>query len=149
MSQSDPEFRPAPRRAVILIIMDGVGLNPSRINNAVAIAKTPNLDRLYSSNPVTVLEASGAAVGLPSGQMGNSEVGHLTLGCGTVLRQDMAHATLVIRNGLVNLPNRIAGELAVEIDIDEVASVLKREMTRLLEDMRDEISKSPALQVEK
>lgn len=83
------QFQPAPRRAAMLIIMDGVGLNPSRINNAVAIAKTPNLDRLYSSNPVTVLEASGAAVGLPSGQMGNSEVGHLTLGCGTVLRQDL------------------------------------------------------------
>ena len=83
------QFQSAPRRAAMLIIMDGVGLNPSRINNAVAIAKTPNLDRLYSTNPVTVLEASGAAVGLPSGQMGNSEVGHLTLGCGTVLRQDL------------------------------------------------------------
>lgn len=83
------QFQSPPRRAAMLIIMDGVGLNPSRINNAVAIAKTPNLDRLYSSNPVTVLEASGAAVGLPSGQMGNSEVGHLTLGCGTVLRQDL------------------------------------------------------------
>ena len=74
------QFQSAPRRAAMLIIMDGVGLNPSRINNAVAIAKTTNLDRLYSTNPVTVLEASGAAVGLPSGQMGNSEVGHLTLG---------------------------------------------------------------------
>ena len=78
-----------PRRATMLIIMDGIGMNPSKLDNAVALTKTPNLDELYSSNPVTVLEASGAAVGLPAGQMGNSEVGHLTLGCGSVLRQDL------------------------------------------------------------
>lgn len=93
------KFQPAPRRATLLIIMDGVGVNPSRVNNAVAMAKTPNLDRLYSSNPVTVLEASGAAVGLPSGQMGNSEVGHLTLGCGTVLRQDLVVINDSIEDG--------------------------------------------------
>ncbi len=83
------KFKPAPRCATLLIIMDGVGLNPSRVDNAVALAKTPNLDALYSSNPVTVIEASGAAVGLPDGQMGNSEVGHLTIGCGSILRQDL------------------------------------------------------------
>ncbi len=83
------QTKPAPRRATLLIIMDGMGLNPSRLDNAVALAKTPNLDRLYASNPVTVLEASGAAVGLPVGQMGNSEVGHSTIGCGTILRQDL------------------------------------------------------------
>lgn len=78
-----------PRQPTLLIIMDGVGLNPSRLDNAVALASTPNLDALYSSNPVAVIEASGAAVGLPSGQMGNSEVGHLTIGCGAILRQDL------------------------------------------------------------
>ncbi len=78
-----------PRRPVILIIMDGVGVNPSRLNNAVAQAKTPNLDRIYSSNRTCLIEASGQAVGLPAGQMGNSEVGHLTLGAGTVLKQDL------------------------------------------------------------
>jgi 2,3-bisphosphoglycerate-independent phosphoglycerate mutase len=82
-------FNDAPRRATLLIIMDGIGLNPSRLDNAVALAATPALDKLYSSNPVTVLEASGAAVGLPSGQMGNSEVGHLTIGSGSILRQDL------------------------------------------------------------
>lgn len=82
-------FNSAPRRSTLLIIMDGVGLNPSRRDNAVALASTPNLDELYSSNPVTVLEASGAAVGLPNGQMGNSEVGHLTIGSGSILRQDL------------------------------------------------------------
>lgn len=78
-----------PRSPVILIIMDGIGVNPSKKNNAVALANTPNLDRIYSTNSVCLIEASGKAVGLPDGQMGNSEVGHLTLGAGTVLKQDL------------------------------------------------------------
>ncbi len=79
----------APRRPTILIIMDGVGHNPSRKHNAIALAKTPRLDELYAKYPLTVLEASGNPVGLPDGQMGNSEVGHLTLGCGHIVRQDL------------------------------------------------------------
>ena len=78
-----------PRRPVLLIIMDGIGVNPAKINNAVALADTPNLDRIYSTNTTCLLEASGRAVGLPEGQMGNSEVGHLSIGAGTVLRQDL------------------------------------------------------------
>lgn len=89
----------APRRPALLIVMDGVGLNPSRLNNAVAQARTPNLDRLYSSHPLTVLEASGRAAGLPDGQMGNSEVGHLTLGCGVVLRQDLVRINAACKDG--------------------------------------------------
>ncbi len=88
-----------PRRPALLIIMDGMGHNPSRLNNAVVQASTPNLDRLYSSNPLTVLEASGGAAGLPDGQMGNSEVGHLTLGCGSILRQDLVRINEACRNG--------------------------------------------------
>ena len=88
-----------PRRATLLIIMDGVGMNPSKLDNAVALAATPNLDKLYSSNPVTALEASGAAVGLPAGQMGNSEVGHLTIGCGSILRQDLVVINESIERG--------------------------------------------------
>ncbi len=79
----------APRRPVLLVIMDGIGINPSKTNNAVALAKTPNLDRIYASTTTCLVEASGKAVGLPDGQMGNSEVGHLTLGAGTVLKQDL------------------------------------------------------------
>ncbi len=89
----------APRQPVLLVIMDGIGLNPSPLNNAVAMAATPNLDQLFASNPVTVLEASGAAVGLPDGQMGNSEVGHLTIGCGAILRQDLVVINESIRDG--------------------------------------------------
>lgn len=86
------------RRPVILIIMDGIGVNPSKENNAVALASTPNLDRIYSSNTVCLIEASGTAVGLPDGQMGNSEVGHLTLGAGTVLKQDLVKISDAIKD---------------------------------------------------
>ncbi|RKT45730.1 2,3-bisphosphoglycerate-independent phosphoglycerate mutase [Thiocapsa rosea] len=78
-----------PGRPVILIILDGFGLNPSKANNAVAIADTPNLDRYFSSYPHTALHASGLAVGLPDGQMGNSEVGHMCIGSGCVVLQDL------------------------------------------------------------
>lgn len=86
------------RRPVILIIMDGIGVNPAKENNAVALANTPNLDRIYSSNTVCLIEASGTAVGLPDGQMGNSEVGHLTLGAGTVLKQDLVKISDAIKD---------------------------------------------------
>ena len=88
-----------PRRKALLIIMDGVGHNPSKLDNAVALAATPNLDRILSSTPTTVIEASGRAVGLPDGQMGNSEVGHLTLGAGRVLKQDLVKISDAIEDG--------------------------------------------------
>ncbi len=89
----------APRRPAILIVMDGMGHNPSKLNNAVALANTPQLDQLYCQHPLTVLEASGRAAGLPDGQMGNSEVGHLTLGCGAILRQDLVRINAACRDG--------------------------------------------------
>ncbi|MFP4602111.1 MAG: 2,3-bisphosphoglycerate-independent phosphoglycerate mutase [Halochromatium sp.] len=78
-----------PRRPVVLIILDGFGTNPSKANNAVTLASTPNLDRLFAHHAHTLLQASARAVGLPEGQMGNSEVGHMTLGSGCVVRQDL------------------------------------------------------------
>ncbi|MEW6445690.1 MAG: 2,3-bisphosphoglycerate-independent phosphoglycerate mutase [Pseudomonadota bacterium] len=94
-----PNSSIAPRRPVILIILDGVGVNPSRENNAVALAHTPRLDQFMSRHPHTVLEASGRACGLPDGQMGNSEVGHLTLGCGDIHRQDLVRIDDAIADG--------------------------------------------------
>jgi len=85
---SDP-MKQVPRRPVILIILDGFGTNPSKSDNAVALAETPNFDRYFSSNPHCALLASGTAVGLPDGQMGNSEVGHMTIGSGCIVRQDL------------------------------------------------------------
>ncbi len=81
---------PNPRRnPTLLVIMDGFGLNPAPENNAVFAANTPNLDRYFSTYPMTGLEASGRAIGLPMGQMGNSEVGHMTIGSGSVVKQDL------------------------------------------------------------
>jgi len=92
-------IKQAPRQPVLLIIMDGVGINPSKLNNAVAMADTPNLDKIYATTPCCLLEASGRAVGLPDGQMGNSEVGHLSLGAGKVLRQDLVKIADAIDDG--------------------------------------------------
>ncbi len=88
-----------PRRPVVLIILDGFGLNPSRRHNAVFEARTPRFDEYFARFPHTVLEASGRAVGLPDGQMGNSEVGHLTIGCGAVIRQDLVRIDDAIADG--------------------------------------------------
>lgn len=88
-----------PRRPALLVIMDGMAVNPSPLNNAVAAAKTPNLDKIQSEHPTCLLEASGLAVGLPDGQMGNSEVGHLSLGAGTVLKQDLVKISDSIESG--------------------------------------------------
>jgi 2,3-bisphosphoglycerate-independent phosphoglycerate mutase len=77
------------RHPVVLVILDGFGVNPSKINNAVAQARTPRLDEYFFRYSFSVLSASGAGVGLPEGQMGNSEVGHMTLGSGCVVRQDL------------------------------------------------------------
>ena len=89
----------SPRRPVLLVIMDGVGINPSKQFNGFAEAHTPRLDAYFANYQHTTLNASGHAVGLPDGQMGNSEVGHLTLGCGRIIRQDLVRIDDAIDNG--------------------------------------------------
>lgn len=76
-------------RPVVLCILDGWGYREEREDNAIAQGNTPNWDRLWSSEPRAFLEASEEEVGLPKGQMGNSEVGHMNLGAGRVVRQDL------------------------------------------------------------
>ncbi len=82
-----------------LIIMDGYGLNPSSTGNAVANANTPVLDNLFATCPNTTLSASGLDVGLPDGQMGNSEVGHTNIGGGRVVFQDLPRISRAIEDG--------------------------------------------------
>ncbi len=82
-----------------LIIFDGWGISKSRASNAIAAAKTPVMDRLYATQAQTELDASGEAVGLPPGVMGNSEVGHLTIGSGRVIYQDLMRITKAIERG--------------------------------------------------
>src|SRR4029450_5785227 len=84
---------------VALIILDGWGCAPPGPGNAVELADTPNFDRLWRTFPHTRLAASGDAVGLPDGQMGNSEVGHLTIGSGRVLYQDFVRVNKAIEDG--------------------------------------------------
>ncbi|MEZ4863317.1 MAG: 2,3-bisphosphoglycerate-independent phosphoglycerate mutase [Caldilineaceae bacterium] len=87
-----------PYRPVALIIMDGWGIREMAAGNAVVLGKTPNYDRWNRELERTVLDASGEAVGLPEGQMGNSEVGHLNLGAGRVVYQDLTRIDLAIRD---------------------------------------------------
>jgi 2,3-bisphosphoglycerate-independent phosphoglycerate mutase len=84
---------------VALVILDGWGCAPPGPGNAVELADTPNFDRLWRTYPHTTLEASGEAVGLPPGQMGNSEVGHLTIGSGRILNQDFVRVNKAIEDG--------------------------------------------------
>ncbi|HII07847.1 MAG TPA: 2,3-bisphosphoglycerate-independent phosphoglycerate mutase [Methanotrichaceae archaeon] len=86
-------------KPVMLIIMDGFGESDETEGNAIASARTPNIDRLKSSYPFTTLGAAGPDVGLPPGQMGNSEVGHLNLGAGRIVYQDYTRINLAIENG--------------------------------------------------
>jgi len=84
---------------VVLIVLDGWGYRAEREGNAIAMAKAPTWERLWSRQPKTLLEASGLAVGLPAGQMGNSEVGHLNLGAGRVVPQDLVRISRSITDG--------------------------------------------------
>jgi 2,3-bisphosphoglycerate-independent phosphoglycerate mutase len=87
------------KRRIVLIIMDGWGLRDSLQHNAVAMAKTPVVDRLWSKYSHTTLDTSGGNVGLPDGQMGNSEVGHLNLGAGRIVDQDIVRISKSIEDG--------------------------------------------------
>jgi 2,3-bisphosphoglycerate-independent phosphoglycerate mutase len=87
------------RDLVVLVVLDGWGCAPPGPGNAVDLAETPVFDRLWAGCPHTTLKASGEAVGLPPGQMGNSEVGHLTIGSGRVLDQDLQRINRAIEDG--------------------------------------------------
>ena len=83
----------------LLMILDGFGVNSEGEHNAITQAHTPKLDKYFSSYPYTTLQASGGAVGLPEGQMGNSEVGHITMGCGNIIHQDLVLINEAIKDG--------------------------------------------------
>lgn len=107
--------RPKP---TVLLILDGWGLSEVEQDNAIAEANTPNWDKLWSEYPHTAIRTSGPAVGLPSGQMGNSEVGHLNLGAGRVVYQEFTRVSRSIRTGsfFSNLTLTSAVDKAVEND---------------------------------
>ncbi|OPY55063.1 MAG: phosphoglyceromutase [Methanosaeta sp. PtaU1.Bin112] len=101
-------------KPLAIIIMDGFGISLIAEGNAIAKAKKPNLDRFWKNYPTTALSASGLAVGLPRGQMGNSEVGHLNIGGGRIVYQDFTKISLAVEQGTIaeNKALRLAMEKA-------------------------------------
>ena len=83
----------------MLMILDGFGINEKTDGNAVKLAKTPNIDKLMKKYPNTIMYTSGLKVGLPDGQMGNSEVGHLNIGAGRVVDQPLMQINHAIEDG--------------------------------------------------
>ncbi|MGJ7458251.1 2,3-bisphosphoglycerate-independent phosphoglycerate mutase [Halomonas sp. RA08-2] len=99
---TNPASQPANQgtpRPVALIILDGYGHNPDAAHNAVLAARTPVMDRLQQTHPATLIHTDGRHVGLPEGQMGNSEVGHMNLGAGRIVYQDFTRITKAVEDG--------------------------------------------------
>ena len=99
---------------VVLAILDGWGYSEKQEHNAIKSAHTPVMDALWHAYPHTLIEASGSAVGLPDHQMGNSEVGHLTIGAGRIIQQELVRITNTVKNkelhqilALLNLEKRL------------------------------------------
>ena len=109
------------KRPTVLMILDGFGLHPAEYGNAIKAAHTPNLDKIFKTYPHISLKASGLAVGLPAGQMGNSEVGHLNIGAGRIVYQELTRITKAIEDGIFD------GNAALNKAVDHV----KRENSTL------------------
>lgn len=109
--------RPKP---LALFILDGFGLRDNEEGNAVKGARTPNLDKIMQENPMTTMRASGEAVGLPEGQMGNSEVGHLNLGAGRIVYQDYTRINKAIDDGSI-LTNEVLDTVLGQVKADNKA----------------------------
>lgn len=99
------------KRFCALIIMDGLGIRDDKTCNAVAISGTPNLNKLKDIYPNTTIGASGEDVGLPNGQMGNSEVGHLNIGAGRIVNQEITKIDKAVRDGSFFFNPAIAGAI--------------------------------------
>lgn len=98
-AKPEPAKAPSGKSPLALVIMDGFGYRADRTGNAIAAAKTPNIDKLLKTCPNTHIGASGMDVGLPEGQMGNSEVGHTNIGAGRIVYQELTRITKSIQDG--------------------------------------------------
>lgn len=101
----------ARRRPLLLLILDGWGYRENSDNNAIALADTPCWDRLWHEDPHRLIETSGEAVGLPPGQMGNSEVGHMNMGAGRIVYQDYTRIEKAIRDGSFHRNPQLCGAI--------------------------------------
>ena len=91
----------APVAPVVLVILDGWGYREEAEGNAIAAASTPVMDSIWAAYPKTLIHTSGKAVGLPEGQMGNSEVGHLNIGAGRVVPQELVRISDAVEDGSI------------------------------------------------
>jgi len=110
-----------PQSPVVLTILDGWGYREDKLDNAIKSARTPIMDSLWHAYPHTLISASGSDVGLPDGQMGNSEVGHLTIGAGRIIQQELVRISNVVKNN----------KLAFVNELTEVADSLKKNNSTL------------------
>ncbi len=110
-----------PQSPVVLAILDGWGHREDKSDNAIKIANTPIMDSLWHAYPHTLISASGADVGLPDGQMGNSEVGHLTIGSGRIIQQELVRISNVVKNNQLSIIN----------ELNELADSLKKNNSTL------------------
>ena len=112
------------KKPLVLCIMDGFGHNPSDYGNAITAAKTPRLDKLMAECPMTYIGASGMDVGLPDGQMGNSEVGHTNIGAGRVVYQELTRITKSIVDGEFFENPALTGAVQSAIDHDSALHLI-------------------------
>jgi len=110
-----------PQSPVVLAILDGWGYREDKSDNAIKIANTPIIDSLWHAYPHTLISASGSDVGLPDGQMGNSEVGHLTIGSGRIIQQELVRISNVVKNNQLGMIN----------ELEEMADSVKKKNSTL------------------
>ena len=111
-------------RPVALIILDGYGHNEDPTANAIAAADTPNMDRLWLERPHTLIHTDGGHVGLPDGQMGNSEVGHMNLGAGRIVYQDFTRITKAIKDGELDTNAALTAPIDAAVAADKAVHLL-------------------------
>ena len=112
------------KKPFVLIVLDGWGYREATENNAIANAATPVMDNLWETCPRTLISGSGLDVGLPDGQMGNSEVGHVNLGAGRVVYQDFTRITKSIQDGEFAENPVIAGNLKKAVDQNKAVHIM-------------------------
>lgn len=112
------------KKPFVLVIMDGWGHRTSTENNAIAAANTPILDNLWNTKPRTLISGSGFDVGLPDGQMGNSEVGHVNLGAGRIVYQDFTRITKSIEDGTFNQNTALVNAVDAAVTKDKAVHIM-------------------------
>ena len=136
---------PVPR--AVLVVLDGWGLAEPGPGNAVALANTPVFDELWERYPTTTLTTSGRAVGLPEGQMGNSEVGHLNLGAGSVVMQDLTRIDEAVENGEIGTNEALCAALTAAERVHVIGLVSDGGVHSSLEHLEALIDLAAELQV--